>query len=532
LAGWRGSSVVDPATPAAKRTIDQEVLMSSNPIAKLACALGIAAVASTPVLAQSDAQMMKMTTDIPESIMIPDTVETRLGTLKFTDGFPTKETAQKIYDQLDFQRAVEAVLLTTPGASLQGFRKGQRVWGPDNSTAIIWEERMDSKVQLLTPNTTVVYVFMWMDTKDGPLVMEAPPNVLGIIDDHWFRYVTDFGRAGPDQGRGGRYLLLPPDYEGDVPSGYHVARSATYGNWLVLRGYLENGDPQPAVQRIRKEFRVYPLAQAKNPPPFEIIDVSMKPFNTIHASDVSYFDEINEIVQEEPNEAQSPEVMGLLASIGIEKGKPFNPDARMRKILKEAADVGSAASRVMLYRSRDPEAPVYQNSGWEAPWVGNSSTFEKNGVRLNDSRTRFHMYATGITPAMVNPVVGSGSQYIAGMRDAEGNPFDGSKTYKVHLPPNVPAKDFWAFTLYDVQTRSMLQTDARFPEISSADGKVQPNKDGSYDIYFGPTAPKGKESNWLQTIPGKGWHMLFRIYGPLEPWFDKTWRPGEIELVN
>jgi hypothetical protein len=473
-----------------------------------------------------------MTTDIPASVTIPDVVETRFGALEFEDGFPTESTAQKIYDQLDYQRAIEAVMLTTPGASLQGFRKGMSEFGPENRTAIIWEERMDNQVLLLTPNTTVVYVFMWMNTMDGPLVMEVPENVLGIIDDHWFRYVTDFGRAGPDKGQGGKYVLLPPGYQGDVPEGYFVAQSQTYGNWLVLRGFLENGSPEPAVKRIRDSFRVYPLAQADNPPAFNIVDVSMKAFNTVHASDVTYFDEINQIVQEEPNSAQSPEILGLLASIGIEKGRPFEPDARMLKILEEAADVGSAAARVVLYRSRDPEAQVYENSGWERPWVGNSSKFERDGVRLNDARTRFHMYATGITPAMVNPVVGSGSQYIAGMRDSKGQRLDGGKTYQVTLPPNVPAKDFWAFTLYDVQTRSMLQTDVRFPEISSADGKVQPNPDGSYDIYFGPTAPTGKEANWLQTIPGKGWHMLFRLYGPLESWFDQSWRPSEIELVD
>ncbi|WP_222435026.1 DUF1254 domain-containing protein [Falsiphaeobacter marinintestinus] len=482
-------------------------------------------------LVLADGTAMKFTTDIPPEITIPDTLETRFGTLTFDGGFPTEETAQKIYDQIDFQRAVESVLMTTPGASLQGFRKGMQEFGPDNETAVIWTQRMDSKVQLLTPNTTVVYVFMWMDTSDGPLVMEVPPNVLGIIDDHWFRYVTDFGNAGPDKGQGGKYVLLPPGYEGEVPEGHFAAPSTTYGNWLVMRGYLENGSPDPAVQRIKDQFRVYPLG-SDDTDQLNMVDVSGKVFNTIHPSDIQYFHELNEIVQEEPNAAQSPEILGLLASIGIEKGKPFNPDERMTAILTEAANVGSAAARVMLYRSRDPEAPIYENSGWEAPWVGNSSTFERDGVRLLDARTRFHMYATGITPAMVNPVVGKGSQYIAGMRDADGNSLDGSKTYKVTLPPNVPAKDFWAFTLYNVQTRSMLQTDTLYPEISSADGKVQPNADGSFDIYFGPSAPEGKESNWIQTVPDMGWHMLFRLYGPEQSWFDRTWRPSEITLVE
>jgi len=474
---------------------------------------------------------MKMTTEIPTEISIADKVETRIGTLTFEDGFPTEETAQKIYDQLDFQRAVESVMMTTPAASLTGFRNGIREYGPDNETAIIWP-RMDSKVQLLTPNTTVIYLFLWLDLKDGPMVMEAPPNVLGLIDDFWFRYVTDFGLAGPDKGKGGKYLILPPGYKGDVPEGYHVAQSETYGNWLLIRGFLENGDAAPGLKSIKDNFKLYPLGKTASASKVKYHDISMKYLNTIHASDVTYFDEINKVVQEEPSESQSPEILGLLASIGIEKGKLFKPDARMQKILKDAANVGSAAARVVLYRNRDAEAKVYPNSGWEHPWIGGSHTFTRNGARLLDARTRFHMYATGITPAMVTPKVGSGTQYIAGIRDSKGQPLDGSKIYKVHLPPNVPANQFWAFTLYNVQTRSMLQTDQRFPEITSAEGKVQKNADGSYDVYFGPKAPKGKESNWIQTVPGMGWHMLFRLYGPEQAWFDKTWRPSEIELVK
>ena len=493
--------------------------------------LTIALLVMIPNAFASQPEKMKMTTMIPTAITIPDRVESRIGTLEFEGGFPTEETAQIIYDQLDFQRAVESVMMTTPAASLTGFRNAIRQYGPDNEAAIIWP-RMDSKVQLLTPNTTVIYLFLWLDLKNGPMVMETPPNVLGLIDDFWFRYVTDFGLAGPDKGKGGKYLVLPPGYEGDAPGGYNVVQSQTYGNWLLIRGFLEDGDPEPGLNNIKKNFKLYPLGKTAAASKVTYHDISMKYLNTIHASDVSYFDEINKVVQEEPSESQSPEILGLLASIGIEKGKPFKPDARMQKILKDAANVGSAAARVVLYRNRDEEAKVYPNSGWEHPWIGNSSTFEKDGVSLIDARTRFHMYATGITPAMVTPKVGSGTQYIAGMRDSKGRPFEGGKTYKVHLPPNVPAKQFWAFTVYDVQTRSMLQTDQRFPEITSAEKSVQKNTDGSYDVYFGPKAPKGKESNWIQTVPGRGWHMLFRLYGPEQAWFDKTWRPSEIELVK
>ncbi|MGB5747733.1 MAG: DUF1254 domain-containing protein, partial [Desulfobacterales bacterium] len=306
---------------------------------------------------------MKMTTEIPSSITIADKVETSIGALTFEDGFPTEETAQKIYDQLDFQRAVESVMMTTPGASVHAFAQAIRKYGPDNETAIIWP-RMDSKVQLLTPNTTVIYLFLWLDLKKGPMVMEVPPKVLGLIDDHWFKYVTDFGMAGPDKGKGGKYLILPPGYKGDIPDSYHVAKSATYGNWLLIRGFLENGDAAPGVKNIKDNFKLYPLGKTASASKVKYYDISMKYLNTVHASDVTFFDHINDIVQYEPNEAQNSEILGLLRSIGIEKGKPFKPDARMKKILKDAANVGSAASRVVLYRSRDPEAPVFPNSGW------------------------------------------------------------------------------------------------------------------------------------------------------------------------
>ena len=443
---------------------------------------------------------MKMTTEIPAQIMIPDRVDSRIGTLTFEDGFPTEETANKIYDQLDFQRAVESVMMTTPAASLTGFRNGIREYGPDNETAIIWP-RMDSKVQLLTPNTTVIYLFLWLDLKDGPMIMEAPPNVLGLIDDFWFRYVTDFGLAGPDKGKGGKYVILPPGYEGEVPAGHHVAQSQTYGNWLLIRGFLEDGDAGPGLKNIKDNFKLYPLGKTASASKVKYHDISMKYLNTIHASDVSYFDEINNVVQEEPSESQSPEILGLLASIGIEKGKPFKPDARMQKILNDAANVGSAAARVVLYRNRDAEAKVYPNSGWEHPWIGGSHTFTRNGARLIDARTRFHMYATGITPAMVTPKVGSGTQYIAGMRDSEGNHWMVQRptrcTCRQTYRPNSSGRSR-STTCRHVRCCRPTSVSRRSPVPK---GSVQKNADGSYDVYFGPKHPRAKRATGYRPFP-------------------------------
>ena len=446
-------------------------------------------VISLPNITNGEPPKMKMTTEVPPGIATPDKLETRLGTLTLRDGVPDKATAQKVYDNLDFQRGVQAYLNSIQIASMYGMRKGILEFGPANRTALLFETLMDSKALWLTPNTTSVYMTSWLELGDEPMVIETPPNVLGIIDDHWFNYVADFGNAGPDKGKGGKFLILPPGYDGQVPDGYHVARTKTYGNWVIWRGFQENGDPAPAVATTKKIFRMYPLSQAANPPEMKFINLSGKFNNTIHRMDYGIFEEINEVVQAEPADSCDPELLGLLASIGIQKGKPFTPDARMKKILTEAADVGAATVRTLAARPRDDKFYFYPGEGvWSTPFPGGSHEFLDGGAIVLDARAYFHFYATGITPAMTAKMVGKGSQYAVAYLDSKGNAFDGGETYKVHLPPNVPAKDFWSFTLYDNQTRAMLQTDQQFPGLDNNKQGLQKNADGSYDVYFGPEA--------------------------------------------
>ena len=494
--------------------------------------LAIAAITPIKSLA-ADPPKMKMTTDVPPGIATPDKLETRIGTLNLVDGVPDKETAQKVYDYLDFQRGVQAFMSSIQIASMDALRKGIVEFGPPNTTAILFENLMDSSALWLTANTTSVYMAAWLELKDEPMVIETPPDVLGIIDDHWFKYVADFGRLGPDKSKGGKFLILPPGYEGEIPEGYFVASTNTYGNWVIWRGFQVDGNPAPAVETTKKIFRIYPLSQKDNPPKMNFINVSGKFNNTIHRMDYEIFEEINEVVQAEPSQGQDPEILGILASIGIKKGQPFKPDARMKMILTEAADVGAATVRTIWSQPRDDMFYFFPGeSVWMNPFPGGNHEWLNEGASLLDVRAGFHFYATGITPAMAKKIIGKGSKYAYAYTDAQGNPFDGSKTYKVHLPANVPAKDFWSFTLYDNQIRSMLQTDNQFPGIDNNKPGMIQNADGSYDVYFGPKAPKGQENNWLQTVPGKGWSVIFRLYGPLEPWFDKTWRPGDFELVE
>jgi hypothetical protein len=484
----------------------------------------------TPSATANASDKPKMATETPAGIAAPAEVETRLGTLRTIDGFPDAATIEKVYDNLDFQRGVQAVLTAMPAASLAAMRRGMREFGRDNQTVLQFPTHMDSKSLFLTANTAAIYNFIWLNTKEGPLVIDVPPQGLGAIDNFWFHWVSDVGETGPDKGKGGKYLLLPPDYKGKVPEGYHVLHSPTYNHWFFLRVF---GKPEAAVANVKKNLRIYPLAKAANPPKMKFVNLSGKKFNTIGAIDFSYFEDVNTVVQEEPNAAMDSETLGLLASIGIEKGKPFKPDARMKKILTEAAAVGAITARALAYKSRIPESYFYKNSAWGTPFIGGSYEFLKEkGVRDLDARTYFFFYATGITPAMAEKMVGKGSAYACAFVDAKGDPLDGGKTYKVHLPPNIPAKQFWSFVLYSSQTRSMLQTDQQFPSTGSLKKGIVINADKSVDVYFGPKAPAGMENNWVQTIPGKGWNTLFRLYGPLEPWFNKTWRPSEIEMVK
>jgi hypothetical protein len=481
---------------------------------------------------QTNSSVPEMATAIPPEITTPDRVETRIGTLNFFDGMPDRATVEKAYDNLDFLRGVEVFLNAMPGASVFAYRQGARGSGFGNGEIGIMENLMDSRSLFLTPNTETVYALAWLDLKDGPLVVESPPNVLGIVDDFWFRYVADLGNAGPDRGKGGKFLFLPPGYEGDVPEGYFVFRSSTFGNLIFWRGFLVNGDTKPAVANFKKNTRIYPLAKAGNPPEQQFVNLSGRDFNTIHANNFRFYEEINQLVQEEPGEAIDPDFRGLLAAIGIEKGKPFGPDARMKRILTDAAAVANATARSILFANRDKEFFLYPNSYWEVGFLGGSHEFLRDGARYLDARTRMFYYATGITPAMARKMVGVGSQYAISFRDSQGNYFNGGQTYRLNIPANPPVKDFWSIVVYDGQTRSMLQTDQQFPSLGSQKSGVVKNADGSVDVYFGPKAPPGKEGNWIQTVPGKSWNVILRLYGPLDPWFDKTWRPGDIELVD
>lgn len=488
----------------------------------------------------ADTPKYKMTTEIPANVMAPDSVETSIGTMKFFDGVPDASSVRAAYDFLDRSRAVNVFINSIPMMSAYMLREGQASMGADASNKIaIWDNLMDSKSLVLTGNTSTMYAVGFLDlAKDGPTVIDLPPGMLGVLDDMAFRYITDLGVAGPDKGKGGKFLVLPPAYSGDVPDGYFVVRSKTNGVWVFTRGYLDKTLPldqaiPAASKNIRDHLKVYALSAKDNPPATEFINVSGQVMNTVLPNDYSFFEKVHDLIQGEPDDYLGPEAKGMMAAIGIVKGQPFAPDDRMKKILTDAAAIGNTAARAISYFPRDPGNMLYgKDSSWIMAYANKDTAFLKDGAFNLEARALYHFGYIVVSPAMAVTVPGKGSDYALIALDSKRQALDGSKTYKLTMPKDVPAKDFWALTMYDTQTRSQLQTDQQFPTLGSQTKGIKTNADGSYDIYFAPKPPKGKEGNWLQTVPGKSWWLALRIYGPEEPWIKQTWRPGELELVK
>jgi hypothetical protein len=280
-----------------------------------------------------------------------------------------------------------------------------------------------------------------------------------------------------------------------------------------------------------KTTRIYPLAQAANPPAMTFVNGSHQEIDTIFSDSDQFFDDLAWMIEREPHDTIASHERFQLAAIGIEKGKKFDPDAARRKLLDEAARFASAIARANSFASEDEARLVYPDRKWEWAFVGGSAAWDSQGYVNTDRRAGFAYIAIGMSPAMVEKYVGAGSQYLWTPREASGAFLDGAKSYRLHIPPNIPVKNFWSVVAYDADSRSILRNDQPFPSVSTYTGP-QANSDGSIDIYFGPKATAGKEKNWIQTMPGKGWFAIFRFYGPLEPFFDKTWKPDDIAQVE
>ena len=329
--------------------------------------------------------MMDVAAEVLASLSTPDKVESRLGQLEFTDGAPARKTVETLYDHLDFVHGLNAFLTAFPAASTQAMHQGFRDIGVEDNSVLIFSELMDSSSRFLTANADTVYYISFVDLSDGPMVVETPPMALGTIDDMWFHWIIDFGMPGPDRGAGGRFVLVPPGYDGPLPEGgFYVARSRTNRALMLGRSFLQDDDPAPTVATIKSTLKIYPytvggpgtsvgtLLQGVVPfgrpaevPATTFVEGTGTAFNTIPPTDAGFFETVHALLQDEPADSGDMEIVGHLAEIGIVKGKPFDPDERMRRILDEAATVGNATSRALMFDARGEEDVFwYPDSAW------------------------------------------------------------------------------------------------------------------------------------------------------------------------
>jgi hypothetical protein len=453
----------------------------------------------------------------------------------FNGGYPTSATATQARDDADFQRAVTAYRFWYPAVSVEGIFNGSRAVGILDNEAFGIAAAGPRQVGF-TLNSDTPYGSGTIDLSKGPMVIELPPGpYIGLVNDHYQGWVLDMGLPGPDQGKGGKHLILPPGYKGAVPKDYHVGRSSSNKVLMAVRALPVGGDVARAMDALQA-IKVYPFAQANKAASIKVVDttqIKMDSTSLAWEDNFRFWEVLSRIVNEEPIVEKFLPMYGLLSTLGIEKGKPFAPDARMKAILERAAKTGRDQMLVSAFASDRPDRIAWPDRKWE--WVGlvpGSAQFETPAGMDLEARDRWFAQAIVTSPAMFRRNAGAGSLYWLGARDITGAYLDGGKTYRLTMPQPVPGKLFWSVTAYDAQTRSEVQTDQDKAALRSLFELKDVSKEEPTVLYFGPTAPSGQESRWIKTVPGRGWFAYIRIYGPEPAAFDRSWKPGDFEEVK
>jgi hypothetical protein len=460
----------------------------------------------------------------------------------FERGYPAVGTADRVDDASDLRRAIEAYKFFYPTVATEALSQQFLAAGAkfnDRSLILL----ATPKQVIPTGNSDTPYSLGVFDlSTTGPLVVEMPAGpFIGMFDDWHMRWVQDMGRPGPDKGEGGKHLILPPGFKGEVPQGYFVGRAETNKVFLLIRSIAVGGDVEKAIQAIGG-IKVYPLSAAGKPPVHQFIDMRPQADRQMDypllawEDNLEYWQQLKNVIDAETVIEEFRPMYGMLASLGIVKGQPFTPNARMNKILTEAGRTALEELRAVNYASRIPGRVYWPDRKWEwlivRPTTPEYGDFGAPSFLDLEARDYFSFQAWGTSAAMGKRAVGAGSMYLAAYADSTGAYLDGGKTYKLTVPQPVPAALFWSATIYDVDTRSQIATDQNKGALSSLFEKFQANTDGSIDLYFGPQASAGKEGQWIKTIPGKGWFTYVRLYGPQAPAFDGTWKLPDIEKVK
>jgi len=455
--------------------------------------------------------------------------ETRLGKLEFKSDYVTKETAAKLREELRFQAAVQTYLWGFPIANIMGLRDGHRAVGIKNRSIPIFEDYLTPKTVVPTGNQSTIYAYNVVTLGDELMVLVVPPDVVGFISDAWQRPQGDLGRPGPDKGKGGKFLLVPPGYEGELPeTGYYVVPCATKNIWWLVRAFVKDGDTKATVRSL-KRTKLYPLSNPNAPQ--EYLNASKMPAYCIPPRGYAFWELLAKALNEETVQVHDRVMMGMASIFGIEKGKPFKPDAETRAMLVEAEKVAYAMNSTLSFETEIPTAIAYDGRQWEFCFQTESPSFDaEHRLELYERAAFTHQAMTGAN-SMVLKLVAKGSKYLFTSRDADGNHLDGANSYTLKVSANVPAADFWSVCVYDAKTRSILDTGRPRSALNSY-MDLPVNKDGTIDLHFGPTPPPKGEKSWVKTKPGEGFFMYFRFYGPLKPFFDKSWKLNDVVKVN
>ncbi|EJG1689669.1 DUF1254 domain-containing protein [Vibrio parahaemolyticus] len=458
-------------------------------------------------------------------------VPSRVGDLKFESDFPTQETMKNMLNEMDFQRATQAYLWGIPASSIMEWLNVSRNDFKFEEGQLGFYNTLKQKQGIITANYTTPYVVgTWNLEKTGPLIINLPEaKMAGMLLDVHQRVLSDLSLLGPDKGKGGKYLIVPPSekYKDLNPKGYYVIRPKNNVVFAGLR--ILEPDVDRVVKQVVPNITTQPYADGKLGRKIPVAQVPEIDWTHIPKDGLEYWKTIHQIIQENPVEERDRFVMAQLKFLGIEKGKPFNPTEEQKKILLEASKVGRAMAQSNDYTKRFTQ-PYWKGTNWKDAISVSLDQRSENYDEL-DERAAWFYEAITVSRGMKSTIPGFGQRYLVTYQDSDGNWLSGEHTYKLHVPANVPASNFWSTTVYDENNRLMIINDAGSPDISSRKN-LKVNSDGSIDVYYGPKPVKGYENNWVQTNPGEGWFTYFRFYGPTEKMFDKSWTMGDIELVK
>ena len=454
-------------------------------------------------------------------------VDTRIGSLEFDNQYPSKESMERILDNMDFHGATQAYLWGIPIASFSNLQYYTDNVFKVRQGELLKTATLEQKLGILTANATTPYIIGTVNLEStGPFVIDVPVGkTAGMVDDFWQRPITDIGLAGPDKGKGAKYLVTPPGYKGAEPSGYRVIESPTNNIFIGVR--MLEADPKKAAA-LQSKFRTYAYKDRANPPKNLYPQPSAKYFFGPPRG-MAFWERLHEILNREVVAERDRFFMAMLKRVGIEKGKPFNPTPRQKKLLEQAAFVGEAMAKANDLAKRSTK-PYWKGANWKIA-LGLDPTQRMENYDQLDERAEWMYEAVTTSAGMVTTTPGLGSIYLASYADKDGDWLEGGKSYTLHIPASPPAEQFWSVAVYSWDTRTLIDNEQKRAAQSSRQDLIK-NKDGSIDLYYGPTAPKGKEKNWVQTIPGQGWWVYLRFYAPTKAYFDKSWSMGDFEKVK